>query len=284
VASLRNSGVEMAVRYTRSLTSDINIAVGGNFATLHNEVLDLGPGPGYLDGGQAEFRQRSIEGQPIEAFFGYEVEGIFDTDQEIQNSGLTEEFISDFNIVPGDFQFKDQNGDGMINSEDRVVLGSYLPDLTYGMDLMVSWRNLMLTASFQGQAGNMILNRKRGEIIWTTDTNIDADLADNMWRGNGTSDSYPSAAGIRKGYNQAMSDFFLEDGSYFRIQNVQLSYTLPGMERGGMQIPDITILLTAERPLTLFDYNGFNPEVPNGIDRQTYPIPAIYTVGLNVKF
>ncbi len=284
VASIRNSGVEMSLQYSRPITSSVSFSVGGNFATLRNEVLDLGPGPGYLDAGQAEFRQRSIEGQPIEAFFGYEVVGVFDNNQEIQNSGYSDEFISNFNIQPGDFHFRDQNGDGVVDSDDRVVLGSYLPDITYGANLNVSWNNLMFSASFQGQAGNVILNRKRGEIIWTTDTNIDADLANNLWRGAGTSDRYPSAAGMRKGYNQQMSDYYLENGSYFRVQNMQLSYRIPGRQIAGMQSPDITFLLTAERPVTLFEYNGFNPEVPDGIDRQTYPVPAIYTVGLNLRF
>jgi hypothetical protein len=89
---------------------------------------------------------------------------------------------------------------------------------------------------------------------------------------------------MRKGYNQQMSDYYLENGSYFRVQNMQLSYRIPGRQVAGIQAPDITLLLTAERPITLFEYNGFNPEVPDGIDRQTYPVPAVYTVGLNLKF
>jgi hypothetical protein len=137
---------------------------------------------------------------------------------------------------------------------------------------------------FQGQTGHSILNRKRGEVIFTNDTNLDAELVTNLWRGEGTSDRYPSAAGLRKGWNQNMSEYFVESGSYFRIQNVQLAYNFLNKELFGTTMPDTRIILTAERPLTIFNYNGFNPEVPDGIDRQVYPIPAIYTVGLNVKF
>jgi TonB-dependent starch-binding outer membrane protein SusC len=284
VASIRNSGVEMALNYTRQINSYLSFSIGGNFATLHNEVLDLGPGPGYLDAGSGEFRQRSIEGHPIEAFFGYEVEGVFQNTEEIENSGYTEQYITDFQIEPGDFHFKDQNNDGVVDSEDRVVLGSYLPEITYGMNMNVSYQNFTLSANLQGQAGHKILNRKRGEIIWTTDPNIDADLSTNLWRGDGTSDKYPSAAGLRKGYNQVMSEYYLEDGSYFRIQNVQLSYKLGSRELRGIKTPETTFFVTAERPVTVFSYNGFNPEVANGVDRQTYPIPAVYTVGLNLKF
>ena len=92
----------------------------------------------------------------------------------------------------------------------------FLPDLTYGFNFAVSYKNLDLSASFQGQRGHSILNRKRGEIIFTTDTNIDAELANNLWTGEGTSNRYPSAAGLRKGWNQNMSDYFVEDWRLFQ--------------------------------------------------------------------
>ncbi len=184
---------------------------------------------------------------------------------------------------PGDFFFKDQNGDGEINDEDRVPIGSFLPDVTYGVNLSLAWRNLDFSILFQGQAGNQILNRKRGELIFTNDTNIDAELFNNLWRGNGTSDRYPSAAGLRKGWNQNSSEYYVEDGDFWRIQNVQIGYTFNN-QRVKPKIPAIRVYLTAERPLTVFEYNGFNPEVPDGIDRQVYPVAAVYTAGLNVKF
>jgi hypothetical protein len=81
-----------------------------------------------------------------------------------------------------------------------------------------------------------------------------------------------------------MSEYFVEDGTFFRIQNIQLAYNIDGSALFGGGMPDARVILTAERPLTVFNYNGFNPEVPDGIDRQYYPIPAIYTVGLNLKF
>ncbi|WP_422354121.1 SusC/RagA family TonB-linked outer membrane protein [Roseivirga pacifica] len=279
---IRNSGFEFAANWSDFINNELSYRIGGNFATLNNEVLSLG-GPQYLNAGSAEFRQRSIIGSPIQAFYGYETDGIFQSQDDIDNSGYTNEFINNSGIEPGDFRYKDQNGDGVIDDNDRVVLGSYLPDLTYGFNIGLSWKNFDFSADFQGQVGHSILNRKRGEIIFTQDTNIDADLATNLWTGEGTSNKYPSATGLRKGWNQSMSDYFVEDGSYFRIQNVRLSYTL---NEGQLftDMPETRFTFTAERPLTVFDYNGFNPEVANGIDRQTYPIPAIYTLGINLKF
>jgi TonB-linked SusC/RagA family outer membrane protein len=281
VGEIRNQGLEVNVAWAGQINDDFSYYIGGNIATLKNTVQNLG-GPPSLDGGSAEFRQRSIIGQPYQAFFGYEATGVFQNEAMIENSGYSEAFINERGLVPGDLIFKDQNGDGVINDLDRVVLGSFLPDLTYGANLGFSWKNLEFSTLIQGQAGHKILNRKRGEIIFTNDTNIDADLATNLWRGEGTSDKYPSAAGLRKGWNQNFSTYFVEDGTYFRIQNVQLTYVFRDIFGG--RVPTTRLTFTAERPLTVFNYNGFSPEVANGIDRQTYPVPAVYTLGLNVKF
>ncbi|HMV90606.1 MAG TPA: TonB-dependent receptor, partial [Cyclobacteriaceae bacterium] len=280
---IRNSGFEGALSYSGKITPEINFTVGANFTTLKNEVTNLA-GQSYLDAGQAEFLQRSIVGNSINAFYGFEVEGVFQTTEEINSSGYTAQFISDKNLVPGDFRFKDQNGDGVIDANDRVVLGKILPNFLYGFNLGVTWKGFELTANFQGISGNSILNRKRGQLIFNPDANIDADLSTNLWHGEGTGNKYPSALGLRKSWNLQMSDHFVEKGNYFRIQNVRLAYNLVGKELLGVKVPATKIFLTAERPLTVFQYNGFNPEVANGVDTQTYPIPAVYTVGLNVKF
>lgn len=283
VGIIRNSGLEMVLNWSDELPGDLTYNVGLNFSTLKNEVRDLYGQP-YIDGGSAEFRQRSIVGQPLLAFYGYEVLGVYQNQADIANDPS-----APASAVPGDFKYKDQQsegetGYGVINDDDRVVLGSYFPTFMYGANLGVSWKGFDLTASMLGQTGNKILNRKRGEIIWTADQNMDADLAINRWHGDGTSNKYPSSAGLRRGWNQKMSNYLVEDGSFFRIQNVQLAYNIKGKQLFGTSVPETRISLTAERPLTMFKYNGFNPEVANGIDTQTYPIPAVYTVGLNIKF
>ena len=97
----------------------------------------------------------------------------------------------------------------------------------------LKFKNLQFSMYIMGQRGNKILNRKRGELIWTNDTNIDADLANGLWNGEGTSDKYPSASGLRRGWNQNFSDFYIEDGAFFRIQNVKLAYNFNGVELMG---------------------------------------------------
>jgi TonB-linked SusC/RagA family outer membrane protein len=279
VGEIRNSGLEVVLNWDDNITNDLRYSVGFNFSTLKNEVRDL-YGQAYLNGGSAEFRQRSQVGEPLLSFYGYEVAGVYQNEDEI----AADPVAVNNGLVPGDFKFVDQDGNDAINDEDKVFLGSYFPNLTYGASLGISYKNVEFSMNIMGQSGNKILNRKRGEIIWTNDTNIDADLATGLWNGEGTSNEYPSASGLRRGWNQNFNDYLVEDGSFFRIQNVQLGYNINGSRLFGEGMPNAKILFTAERPLTVFSYNGFSPEVPNGIDRQFYPVSSVYTVGLNVTF
>jgi TonB-linked SusC/RagA family outer membrane protein len=280
VGTIRNSGIELALDWTdEAVESKLQYSVGANFSTLKNEAIDL-YGQKYIDGGTAEFRQRTYVGEPLMAFYGWEVAGVYQNQAEID----ADQVAAANSLVPGDFKYVDQDNDGDIDGDDRVILGSYFPNFIYGANVSLSYWNFDLSLSVYGQEGNKVLNRKRGELIWTSDGNLDADLATNRWHGEGTSDKYPSSAGLRKGWNQKMSDYFVEDGSFFRIQNIQLGYTLKNEEWIKGNFPEIRIFATAERPLTLFKYNGFTPEVANGWDYQTYPVAAVYTVGLNVKF
>lgn len=281
---IRNSGLELVLNWNESVNEDFSYSIGANFTTLKNETISIEDSRGYIDSGSAEFRQRTMEGEPILAFFGYERIGVYQNQAQIDADPTAQAAIdAGQNIQPGDLIYRDQNGDGQITDEDRVVLGSFLPKFTYGGNIGVNYKNWGFSASFYGQSGNKILNRKRGEIIFTNDTNMDADLAKNRWHGEGTSNEYPSSAGLRKSWNQRLSDFWIEDGDFFRIQNIQLSYTIKGSKLLNGKFPETRLTLTADRPFTFFKYNGFDPEVPNGVDRQTYPIPAVYTVGINVK-
>jgi len=278
VGTIRNAGLELALDWSNRVNEKLSYSVGANFSTLNNEAIDL-YGQEYIDGGSAEFRQRTYVGEPLMAFFGREVAGVYQNQAEIDADPVALEN----SLEPGDFKYVDQNKDGQIDDDDRVILGSYFPSFIYGANISIRYMNFDFSTSIYGQTGNKILNRKRGEVIWTSDANMDADLATNRWHGEGTSNEYPSSKGLRKGWNQKMSDYFVEDGSFFRIQNIQLGYTINSTWLGG-NFPETRISFTAERPLTVFKYNGFTPEVANGVDSQTYPVAAIYTIGLNIKF
>ncbi|GAA3610663.1 TonB-dependent receptor [Flavivirga amylovorans] len=281
VGVIRNSGIEFVINWNKRVSEDFSYSIGGNFSTLKNEILDLAGQENLTSGGDTA--QRSVVGGAINSFFGLEVAGVYQTEAEIladpaavtaRGNGLT--------VEPGDFRFVDHNGDMEIDAQDRVDLGSFLPSYSFGFNLGLNYKAFDFSLNVIGQGGNVIANIKRFSIRQSPDPNIDRDFAVNRWRGEGTSNTYPSARGIRNPWsNQFLNSFFVEDGDFVRLQNVTLGYTLPKSK--GKFNPDIRFYITAERPLTIFKYNGFNPEVANGRDQQTYPIPGVYTLGVNIK-
>ncbi len=281
VGEIRNSGFEFVLNWNKRVSENFSYSIGANFATLTNEVLDLEGQENLTSGG--DLAQRTVVGGTIDPFFGLEVAGVYQTAEEIQNDPAAQTAITNgLTVEPGDFRFVDHNGDNMIDAQDRVDLGSYIPTYTFGFNLALNYKAWDFSMNVIGQGGNVIANQRRFAIRQTPDPNIDRDFAVNRWNGAGSSNTYPSARGIRNPWsNQFLNSFFVEDGDFVRLQNVTLGYTLPSL--GGKFDPEIRFYMTAERPLTIFDYNGFTPEVPDGRDNQTYPIPGVYTFGVNIS-
>lgn len=281
VGIIRNSGFEVVLNWNNTVSDDFSYSIGGNFSTLKNEVLDLAGQENLTSGG--DVAQRTVIGGTINPFFGLEVAGVYQNLEEIQADPAAQAAIADGLVVaPGDFRFVDHNGDMVIDAQDRVDLGSYLPTYSFGFNLGLNYKAWDFSLNVIGQGGNVIANQKRFSIRQTPDPNIDRDFAINRWHGEGTSNTYPSARGIRNPWsNQFLNSYFVEKGDFVRLQNVTLGYTLPQLK--GKFNPNIRFYLTAERPLTFFDYNGFTPEVSDGRDNQTYPIPGVYTLGVNIK-
>lgn len=276
-----NTGVELAVNWSDRIGKDFSYFVGANITTLHNEVKNLNGLP-YLYGGSAEFRTISKVGGQLNAFYGHEIVGVYQNDAEIAADPVA---VAN-GLQPGDFRYKDQNMDNKIDDEDRVVLGSNIPDFTYGMNLGFSYKNFDFSMVMQGQAGNEIVNRKRGDRRWHSTINYDEDLVVNRWKGEGSTNSYPSAKGLTNPWNTSkFNSFYVEDASYFRIQNIQTAYTFQKKEIGKLKLPSIRLSLTAERPYTSFKTNGFTPEISGeGFDELVYPLAATYTFGLRVIY
>ncbi|WP_026812377.1 SusC/RagA family TonB-linked outer membrane protein [Arenibacter certesii] len=281
VGIIRNSGVEVVLNWNNQVSDNFRYTVGGNFSTLKNEVMDLAGQDNLTTGGDTA--QRTVIGGTISPFYGLEVAGVYQTPEEIQADPAAQAAIADGLVVaPGDFRFVDHNGDMVIDAQDRVDLGSYLPTYSFGFNLGLNYKAWDFSLNVIGQGGNVIANQKRFAIRQTPDPNIDRDFAINRWHGPGTSNTYPSARGIRNPWsNQFLNSYFVEKGDFVRLQNVTVGYTLPQLK--GKFNPNIRFYLTAERPLTFFDYNGFTPEVSDGRDNQTYPIPGVYTMGVNIK-
>lgn len=192
-------------------------------------------------------------------------------------------------MQPGDLRYEDKNNDGKIDGMDKQILGSYIPDFTYGINLGFSYKNFDFSISGYGQAGAELWNRKRSLRYASSFYNFDLDSYENRWHGEGTSNTHPSAAGLTRTWNigdQYINSYLVESANYFRIQNITLGYSFKNVKMGGYTMPGIRLSFTADRPFTTFKANSFTPEVsdPEGWDTEVYPLTATYTFGVQLDF
>ncbi|MEG1379397.1 MAG: TonB-dependent receptor, partial [Bacteroidales bacterium] len=278
---IRNQGVELSLNWNDKIGKDFTYSLGFNMSTLKNEVLALKDGVNYILGGDKKHQTIIRPGDAINSFYGYKVLGVYQNEDQIKNDPIA----MANSLQPGDLIFEDVNGDNVINGDDRQVLGSSLPKVMYGANIAMSYKKFDFSMSMNGVAGNMIANKKRFLRSTESFMNYDIDMITNRWHGEGTSNRYPSAAGMDKTWNMGnMSSFMLESGNYFRIQNMQLGYTFdhigPKNKKGAL----LRLYVSADRPFTHFTYNGFTPEIAGGIDNQTYPMASNYTFGVRLTY
>ncbi|PVD52667.1 TonB-dependent receptor [Terrimonas sp.] len=283
VGAMRNKGIEISATWRGKIAKDWGYTIGANFSTIKNEVTNLFGQAFITRGPLAEFPQRLTVGQPFDVFYGYEITGVYQTQAEVDADPVAAaaNAAGAGTVKPGYFKFRDVNGDKVLDANDRVYLGSPAPTYYYGGNIGVDYKNFDLSVRIYGQGGNIIFNSSRAEVFRNQGRNIDAQLADNRWHGEGTSNSYPSSEGYRTAWNQKASRFWLEDGKFFRIQNIQLGYSIEKRNK----VPEMRFTLTADRPYVWSKSKSTNVEVGfDGIDSGTYPTPSVFTVGWSVKF
>ncbi|MEP7144311.1 MAG: SusC/RagA family TonB-linked outer membrane protein, partial [Ferruginibacter sp.] len=284
-ATFQNTGLEVSVNWKNDINNNLSYSVGGNFSSNENKVLKVSTGanPIYAGGAASTggaLATRTVLGQPIGQFYGYQVAGIFQSDAEVAAS------VQKINTKAGDFKYVDQNGDKAIDAKDKVPLGNPNPKYTYGINTNWVYKEFDLTLDFQGVAKVDIYNANIG--LRYGNENFSQDFFDNRWHGSGTSNTYPSA-GIGGGNNYLPNSFYVESGSYFRIRNVQLGYTVSPSLIGKWGLQKVRAYVNAQNPYTSFKYKGFSPEVGGtptnaGIDANVYPLYATFNLGLNVTF
>jgi TonB-linked SusC/RagA family outer membrane protein len=283
VGKVLNEGWEFSANYHKTF-NDITFSFYGNASVLNSEVLNLDPRKVMNHNDQL----RSTVGQPWYAYALIKTDGIFQTQEEINNH-KSNGIVIQPNARPGDLKFVDYNGDGMINNDDRQYMGSYLPDLTYAFGGNITYKGLDFGLYFQGISGVKIYNsfKQNTSLFAAQGTNTTTDVL-NSWNYNAQSGN-PRISWLddaNGNYNNA-SDYYLENGDYLRLKNVTLGYTLPKtlLKQAGLGNTGIRLYLSAENLLTFTKYKGFDPEVGNhGIDGGAYPVSRSVTVGLNVNF
>lgn len=279
--SVINSGVELSLNWTEKFDNGLSMTIGFNATTIINRVTRL-EGREYIPGGyvRGNYTTRTAVGHPTGSFYGYEIDGVYLSEGDALRDEVSQPIKG-----AGFFRYKDQNGDMVINEDDKVYLGSAIPWLITGVDIGFNYKDFDLSLSLFGQIGNKILNAKRMNRDIFSDGNYDQDFYDNRWTPDNTSDRYPSAFAYSFSYTQQANDFFVEDASSGRIQNVTLGYTTDKLKF----IPGLRIYISAQRPYTFFTYKGFTTEIggtpiSTGIDNSVYPLQAVYTLGLKANF
>jgi TonB-linked SusC/RagA family outer membrane protein len=283
-ASVVNRGFEFNLGW-RDQVGKVKYNVGVLGTTIHNEVLSIGGNSGvdsvlvggYLSNGVSV--TQSEVGLPIGEFYGYKTDGIFQTQAEL----AAYPHASDAGV--GDLRFVDMNGDGIIDNRDRTAIGSPIPTFIFGFNCGVEVFGFDLSVNIQGQTGNKIFNAK--EMVRPDPYNFESHVM-NRWTGPGTSTTEPRAS--FGGYNYMPSDHFIQDGSFLRIRNVILGYTLPASWGTKIHMDKIKIYVKADNIYTWTKYTGYTPEIGSGdvlsagIDSGIYPITAVYSIGINLNF
>jgi TonB-linked SusC/RagA family outer membrane protein len=283
-AEILNTGFEFNVGW-RDQAGKFKYGFRALGSTLHNEVLTIGGNSGidsvlvggYLGNGIPV--TRSEVGLPVGSFYGYETDGVFQNQDELNAYPHT----SDAGV--GDLRFVDVNGDGVINGLDRTYIGSPVPKFIFGFNVDLEYRGFDFSLNIQGQKGNKIFNAK--EVVRPDPYNFEQHVIDR-WTGEGTSNTEPRPS--FGGYNYTPSDKFIYDGSFVRIRNIILGYTIPADRSNKIYMHTIRVYFKIDNLYTFTKFTGYTPEIgssqvlANGIDSGKYPVTSVYSFGLNLTF
>ena len=282
VGDMENSGVEFELGYKFNV-ADAHFAIKGNASYLKNKLKNLGNDTGFLNYGISQFSDggtRAENGEPFPFFYGYKTAGV------LQNAAQAAEYNAAYgtNSNPGDLIFVDMNGDGQITSDDRTKIGKPTPDWNFGLNLNADWKGFDLNVFFQGVSGADIF-----DATWRQDIasgNYPTWVLDR-WTGEGTSNKLPLLK-LGDSKNWVCSDIYIQDGSYLRLKNISLGYTLPRSLTKKAYIERLRVYVRAENLFTWTKYWGFDPEIGSsstsmGVDYGVYPQARTYTLGFNIS-
>ena len=287
--SIRNWGEEFTASWTQNVNKDFTVNVGGNITFLKNKVISIAEGTvaGYFsrqfqNNGSAE--SRTQPGLPIGAFYGYEVEGLYQSYADVLASPVASALGA---YGPGDFKFKDLNGDGKITADDRTMIGNPTPKFSYGANINLTWKNINLGIDMGGVYGNQVFRTWGSLESPFQRVNYSADKLER-WNGPGTSNWVPIISqGHRFNYNG--STYNIEDGSYFRLRNLQLGYNFSQRLISKIKMKNLRVYANIQNLKTWKNNLGYTAEYGGdatafGYDNAGGAIPRVTTFGLNVTF
>lgn len=290
VGNVTNTGIELGLDYASDATKDFHYSIGVNFSTYRNKINELNSAPFFGD--RAFDLQNftiSREGDAISSFYGYEVEGLFNNQAEITAHAKQGQ------AAVGSFKFRDANNDGVVNDLDRKIIGSPHPDFLYGFNVNLTYKNLTFSLTGSGVQGNEIFNATRYFTDFAiTNGNASTRLL-NAWTETNTNTNVPKLRDPELTNDRSFaSTYYIEDGSFMRIRNIQLTYNLPAKLFGKI-LSSAKIYVQGQNLFTATKYSGLDPEINVrnfgnranrgvGVDRGAYPIARSVSLGVSATF
>lgn len=284
VGTMSNRGFELELGYKWNI-GKVNMYANGNISKIKNKITDIGEDRTINgDGWNNQTVTRSENGYPFRYFYGLVVDGIFRSEAEIQAHVNSQGEVLQPNAVPGDFKFRNMNDDNAINNNDRTFIGQSNPDWLYGLTIGADWNGFDFSMFWQGQAGNDIYDGTRRHEVSLV--NMQSKYLDRFHAERNPNGSFPRVTIQDTNNNSRINSFYLYDGSFVRLKNIQIGYTLPRHILRTLTFSNLRVFASVENALTFTKYKGFDPEVgeSGGIDKGNYPQPRIVTFGLNVAF
>lgn len=290
LGKIQNKGFEIGINSVNVRSNGFNWTTQFNFSLNRNKVVDLGTlvdASGKTVDRQIIYGFSTVQkGQPLGAFYGYVVQGIFQSAAEVASAPKQP------NAAAGDLRYADLNGDGVINDSDRKVIGNPNPKFTSGITNTLSYKGVDLSFFFQGSFGNKIFNNNRALIENMANPFNQSISVLNAWTHAGQDTNIPREVYGDPNNNSRFSTQYLESGTYVRLKNLTLGYTLPVQFMKKAKISSVRIYLSAQNLVTFTKYKGYDPEVNAnplsstqfGQDYGVYPSAKVYTAGINVQF
>lgn len=287
VGKVENKGLEIELNW-QDTQGEFSYGIGANASFVKNRVVKLVDGNFLASdfyGRPNQELSRTFEGEPIATFYGWKANGLFQTQAEIDAHATQE------GAVPGDVRFVDIDNNGIIDDEDRTIIGSPHPDMTYGLNANLAYKGFDFTAFFLGSAGVDIYNADRMQGLDASyPFNVYSDILDR-WTGPGTSNTVPRVSTRRTNLNHRTSDLFIESGDYFRLKNMTLGYSLPTDYIEKINLSRLRLYITGQNIFTITGYSGLDPELgltdgnlQQNVDFAQFPQPRTFLLGINLSF
>lgn len=283
--TIENKGIDLSIKFNYAFSDNFSFGLGYNLTSIDNKALEVNNAAGFIPGGLFGLNQstsRFQTGLPIGVFYGLKTDGVFQNQAEV-NAHATQS-----GAQPGDLRYVDVDGDGVVefgSDDDLTVIGNPIPDVTMGLNLNVDLYQFDFSMSMFASIGNDVARSYERFLTYSNKSTLYLD----RWTGEGTSNSVPRAS-TNAANNFLFSDFYVEDGSYLRIQNLQIGYSLPASVLEKVRMDKFRIYVAVNNAFTFTKYKGYNPDVSNenplaaGVDLGQYPQTRTFTTGINVSF